>query len=37
MACGGGILFDDEKPNRETWGKGAHEPAEIVEVLKKMA
>ena len=33
-ACGAGILFDDEKPNRETWGAGAHEPAEIVEVLK---
>ena len=35
-ACGGGILFDDEKPNRETWGEGAHEPAEIVEVLKAL-
>ena len=36
-ACGGGILFDDEEPNRATWGEGAHEPREIVEVLKKMA
>ena len=36
-ACGGGILFDDEEPNRVTWGAGAHEPREIVEVLKKMA
>lgn len=35
-ACGAGILFDDEKPNRETWGAGAHEPAEIVEVLKAL-
>ena len=35
-ACGAGILFDDEKPNRETWGAGAHEPAEIVEVLKEL-
>lgn len=34
MATGGGILFDDEIGNRETWGKGAYEPAEIVEVLK---
>ena len=34
MACGGGILFDDEEPNRVTWGAGAHEPREIVEVLK---
>ena len=36
MVTGGGILFDDEKPNRETWGAGAHEPAEIVEVLKAL-
>ena len=35
-ACGAGILFDDEKPNRETWGAGAHEPAEIVKVLKAL-
>ena len=35
-ACGAGILFDDEKPNRETWGAGAHEPREIVEVLKAL-
>ena len=36
MACGGGILFDDEEPNRATWGAGAHEPREIVEVLKAL-
>ena len=36
MACGGGILFDDEEPNRTAWGAGAHEPAEIVEVLKAL-
>lgn len=36
MACGGGILFDDEEGNRETWGAGAHEPREIVEVLKAL-
>ena len=35
-ACGAGILFDDEKPNRDTWGAGAHEPREIVEVLKAL-
>ena len=34
MACGGGILFDDEIGNREIWGAGAHEPREIMEVLK---
>ena len=35
-ACGTGILFDDEKPNRETWGAGAYEPRKIVEVLKAL-
>lgn len=29
-----GILFDDEKPNREKWGKGAYTEKEIFEVLK---
>lgn len=33
-ACGGGILFDDEKRNRNEWGNGAHTPNEIIEVLK---
>ena len=33
-ATGGGILFDDEEPNCTAWGAGAHEPREIVEVLK---
>lgn len=36
MACGGGILFDDEEPNRKAWGRGAYEPREIVEVLKAL-
>lgn len=36
MATGGGILFDDEEPNREAWGAGAYEPREIVEVLKAL-
>ncbi len=34
--CGEGILFDDEEKNRDEWGTGAHEPAEIVEVLKAL-
>lgn len=34
MATGGGILFDDEEKNREIWGAGAYEPAEIVGVLR---
>lgn len=29
-----GILFDDEEPNREAWGEGAHTPDEILEVLR---
>ena len=36
-ACGSGILFDDEKKNRETWGAGAYKPERIFEVLKKVA
>ena len=35
-ACGGGLLFDDEEPNRLTWGEGAYHPAHILEVLKKL-
>ena len=35
-ATGGGILFDDEKPNRETWGAGAYKPAEITKVLASL-
>lgn len=34
---GGGILFDDEEPNRVAWGAGAYEPANIVKVLKNLA
>lgn len=37
VATGGGILFDDEEPNRIGWGEGAHTPAEIIEVLKALA
>ena len=33
---GGGILFDDEEPNRTAWGVGAYEPCEIVRVLKDL-
>ena len=32
----GDILFDDEIPNRETWGEGAYDPADIVRVLKDL-
>lgn len=36
IACGGGILFDDESGNREVWGAGAYEPKKIIEILKKI-
>ena len=36
MATGGGILFDDEEPNRKIWGEGAYDPQYIVEVLKTL-
>lgn len=36
IATGGGILFDDEEPNRNTWGDGAYEPQDIVKVLKEL-
>lgn len=29
-----GILFDDEKNNRDNWGKGAYDETKIFEVLK---
>ena len=32
--CGGGILFDDEERNRNTWGNNAFSPSEIISVLK---
>lgn len=34
IATGGGILFDDEEPNRQNWGAGAYTPDQIVEVLR---
>ena len=36
MACGGGILFDDEKGNRDNWKDTAYEPYKIMEVLKEL-
>ena len=36
VACGGGILFDDEMRNRETWGEGAYTPDKIIEILKAL-
>ena len=32
--CGHGVLFDDEKPNRDEWGAGAFEPGKIFEILR---
>ena len=34
--CGSGILFDDEKPNRDEWGAGAHDATEIFRVLREL-
>lgn len=34
--CGGGILFDDEEQNRETWGDNAYTPNEIISILKAL-
>lgn len=34
---GKGILFDDEKPNRESWGEGAYTPEKIFEVLRALS
>lgn len=31
-----GILFDDEKPNRDTWGDGAFLPSDIFNILKTL-
>ena len=33
---GRGVLFDDEKPNRDAWGAGAHDQTEIFTILKEM-
>lgn len=32
--CGRGVLFDDEKPNRDEWGADAFEPGKIFEILR---
>lgn len=31
---GRGVLFDDEKPNRDAWGAGAFEPEKIFKILR---
>ena len=35
-ATGGGVLFDDEEPNRKAWGFGAYAPAQIEECLRDL-
>lgn len=35
-ACGGGILFDDEENNRETWQELSYNPSEITTILHKL-
>lgn len=34
--CGEGILFDDEKSNRDCWGGEAFHPDEMMEVLSNL-
>lgn len=37
IACGGGILFDDEERNRKEWKNGfSYEPSKIIEILKQL-
>ena len=36
ITCGGGILFDDEQWNRDSWKDPAYEPCKIMEVLKEL-
>ena len=31
-----GLLFDDEKPNRDAWGDGAYTEKEIFKILKSL-
>lgn len=35
-SCGQGILFDDEKRNRDEWGAGAYDANNIMKVLNKL-
>jgi len=36
IECGGGILFDDEEGNRNSWKDEAYEPSQIIEILKEL-
>lgn len=36
MECGGGILFDDEEQNRNSWKDKAYEPSAILSVLSDL-
>lgn len=36
MECGGGILFDDEEKNRDSWKDKAYEPSAILSVLSDL-
>lgn len=37
IACGGGILFDDEENNRKEWKDIAYTPDNIISVLRNIA
>ena len=34
--CGGGILFDDEQKNRNTWQDESYEPSQLLNILKAL-
>jgi hypothetical protein len=36
VATGGGILFDDEEPNRTNWGNNAYDPKDMMEILRAL-
>ena len=36
QTLGRGILFDDEEPNRTTWGNGAYHPNDMMSVLSNL-
>ena len=36
MVCREGILFDDEKPNRDAWGGAAYHPENMMNVLSNL-
>lgn len=36
LSCGGGILFDDEERNRDSWEDESYSPEDIIRILKSL-